>query len=1028
MPRASPIHTSFAAGEVSPLIEGRVDLQPFFSSCRRLRNFIASVQGPALKRPGFRFVGEVKDSTKTTVLVPFIFSNVQAYILEFGDRYMRVFRDNAAVTDTDSSISAIDITAPPTDVEITTSAAHGLSAGQRVLVTEIVGTVELNNREFTVSATGLTATAFQLQGISGAGMTAWTSGGKVKRIYEIVTPYAHTDVEALAHAQSADVLYLAHPGHAPRKLTRTGHTAWTLTEISFQWPPFLAENSDPSIELFVDDSVAGGVNSGIVGGAATKTITAASKTNPVRITTSIAHGLTTGESVFIEGVTGMIELNIRGFRAVVFDATNFDLEGENGTAYGTFVNDGNGKISIGRTCAKNYDEVLVGESHINAITNANPGVVTTAAAHGFANGDQVILYGCLGMLQVNNRTFTVANKTATTFELQGENTSGYPAYVNTRRGLVHRASTLNASGPFAPGDVGRFLRLRRAPLGVKPWTWNESISDTVTQRSNGGAVYNSNRTRDGTFPQASGSSTSATNSFPPAHQDFSEQWDDDGLAPSTHGIKWLHRHNGSGYVRIGRYITPNLIEVFLDKFSLNQRVPEVMPLELCRKAGSTALEHNATQNWSLGAWGPVQGYPRAVTFFEDRLWWAGSSGSPQSLWASVIGDYENHETRNDDESALLYTISSDQVDLIEWLSPGAVLTIGTVGGEFIAAASADDVAITPGNIRMVKHTNYGARAAAAPVRVENLALFVQRAGRKLRELVYDFNSDSFKGRDLTVLAEHLTTGKLKKLAFQQEPLRIVWAILDDGTLLGMTYERSQEVVGWHRHPVGGASPLTKSTAVIPHPSAPADQLWAIHSRSIDGAARQYIEFLEQPWQQGNLLEDALYADSLLTYSGVATTTLSGLYHLRGQTVQILRNGVVDPTAAVSSLGKLTVTSGTKFTVGLGYTAELIPHKLEAGSADGSSQGKLRRVEGAVLRLWQTGAGLRYGREAQNDLLTMRDEGDPVGAVITLYDGDTPYLTWPAGYEKDALIYLRHDQPTPCHVVAVMPQFSAQGRG
>ena len=84
MPKASVIQTSFNAGELSPTLDGRVDLAKYGSGCSKMENFIPLVQGGARKRSGTRFVKEVKDSTKATRLIPFEFNTDQAYILEFG--------------------------------------------------------------------------------------------------------------------------------------------------------------------------------------------------------------------------------------------------------------------------------------------------------------------------------------------------------------------------------------------------------------------------------------------------------------------------------------------------------------------------------------------------------------------------------------------------------------------------------------------------------------------------------------------------------------------------------------------------------------------------------------------------------------------------------------------------------------------------------------------------------------------------------------------------------------------------------
>ena len=178
MPKASPIQTAFNAGEWSPRLAGRVDIGKYKNACNELENFIPMVHGGLVKRPGTRFVYEVKNSANPTILIPFEYSTDQAYILEFGDLYMRVYAGNA-----------------------------------------IVGAP-----------------------------------------YEIATPYTTADLDNIQFAQSADVLYIAHPSYAPRKLERTAATpVFTLTEITFNEPPFRDENADTSVTIYASAATGTGI-------------------------------------------------------------------------------------------------------------------------------------------------------------------------------------------------------------------------------------------------------------------------------------------------------------------------------------------------------------------------------------------------------------------------------------------------------------------------------------------------------------------------------------------------------------------------------------------------------------------------------------------------------------------------------------------------------------------------------------------------------------------------------------------------
>jgi hypothetical protein len=379
---------------------------------------------------------------------------------------------------------------------------------------------------------------------------------------------------------------------------------------------------------------------------------------------------------------------------------------------------------------------------------------------------------------------------------------------------------------------------------------------------------------------------------------------------------------------------------------------------------------------------------------------------------------------------MVFTLNTDQVNVIEWINAGRALTIGTAGGEFICSAALDGEALTPGNVKIVRHSTYGSKTKVAPQRVEQVLLFVQRSGRKLRELVYDDNVNAYVAPDMTILADHITLGGITRLAFQQEPNRLIWATLSTGDLICFTYERSQQVTAWHRHTLGGTDSKVESIAAIPHPDGDQDQLWMVVSRTIGGATKRYVEVMEPEWQRTNAVSSAFFVDSGLSYSGVSTSAVAGLGHLEGQTVAILADGATHPEEVVSG-GSVTLDrSATEVHVGLPYAATLTTMRLEAGASDGTSQGKTKRVTNVVIRLDQTGAGLLYGPTdvtADMDELHLRDSFDPMSAALPLFDGDTGVLPWPDGYEQPARLTLKHTLPLPCTVTAVMPQLNTQDR-
>ncbi|TAJ37847.1 MAG: hypothetical protein EPO55_17540 [Reyranella sp.] len=223
---------SFAAGEISPALHGRVDLAKYQVGLATCLNWFIHPFGGASTRAGTEFVGEAVDPAVRSRLIPFQFNTAETYVLEFAHQKMRVIRDGGYVLETATAISGITRANPGI---VTTATPHGLGNGDHVWIDGVVGPsgpmAEVNRRRFTV--TGATTTTFELAGIDTSAWPAWVSGGTTARFYTLATPYASADLPLLKFVQSADTMTLTHPGYAPRNLTRTGHAVWTLVAIAF---------------------------------------------------------------------------------------------------------------------------------------------------------------------------------------------------------------------------------------------------------------------------------------------------------------------------------------------------------------------------------------------------------------------------------------------------------------------------------------------------------------------------------------------------------------------------------------------------------------------------------------------------------------------------------------------------------------------------------------------------------------------------------------------------------------------------
>ena len=662
--------TNFTGGELSPRLDGRNDLAKYNSGCKTLENMIVYPHGSASRRSGTQFVAEVKDSTKKTRLIAFEFSTVQTYMLEFGNQYIRFYKDNGQIL----------------------------------------------------------------------------SGGSA---YEISSPYLEAELFDIKFAQSADTMYICHPNHAPKKLTRSGHTNWTLIDDIILNGPFMDHNVE--------------------------TTTANPSHKSVGQTTTVTFSSTTG-------------------------------------------------------------------------INSNQGFLST--------------------------------------------------------------------------DVGRLLHVKDGHLKITSVTSTTVVVGTV------------------------------------------------------------------------------IIDL--------------------------GISSSAVTDFALGSFSDTTGYPACVTFFEQRLVFAGTTTQPQTLFFSRSADYENfddkyHETVADDD-AIVYTIASNQVNAIRFLTATRTLIIGTAGGEFAVNGAGVGEAITPTNILINKQSNHGA-ANVDGIAVGNATLFLQRAKRKIRELAYNFDVDGYVAPDLTILAEHITESGITQMAYQEEPNSIIWCVRTDGQLLGFTYQREQQVTAWHRHIFGGSfssgNAVCESVEVLPTDNSEY-QVWVIIKRTINGATKRYVEYLHN--LDFNETDDTSfnYLDSQLAYDGSATTTISGLDHLEGEEISILADGSTHPNKTVSSGAIILDRSSTKVKVGLPYTSLLQTMRIDAGADNGTSQSKTKRIYEITARLYES-IGIEIGPDLNNmERIPFRSSANPMDSGVNVFTGDKD-IEFRGNYETDGFIFVRQAQPLPLTILSLYPK-------
>lgn len=660
---------------------------------------------------------------------------------------------------------------------------------------------------------------------------------------------------------------------------------------------------------------------------------------------------------------------------------------------------------------------------ITAISKANPGVVTYTGTDP-ANGTELYLSAIVGMTELNGRWVKVANVNggANTFELTtldgaNINTTAYTTYSSAGTA----AAVYEVASPFlvadiedlrviSNGDVLYIVHPDYAPRKLSRTAINAWSFSTVAFLD--GPYLPINATTTTLTPAA----TTGTN-----------------ILITASAVTGINGGLGFQSTDVGRLVRIKHATTWGYAIIKTYNSTVTVHADIVNAFGATT----ASATWRTGEWSDTTGYPSVLFSFEDRLGFAASPVAPQTANLSFTGDYENMAPTATDSTvtashALQLKLNAGQQDPIRWVVDDEKgLLLGTKGAEWLVRSSNTGDAMSAINFPSARRSTKHGSAFIEPLEVGKALLFAQTSKRKLRELAYVYEVDGFRAPDMTVLAEHITKTGIKRMAYQQEPYNLVWVVRVDGTLVAMTYDREQDVIGWHRHPMGGYSdsgkliaPIVESVSVIPSPDGSQDDVWIIVKRYINGGTKRYVEYLQNFNSDFDSVEDCYFVDAGISGTMASGTVIRNLDHLEGETVQLLIDGSPRPDLVVSG-GKVTLTTaGEVYAVGEGFLSRLQTLRPEAGSATGTAQGKVKRIHKLAALLHQT-VGLRVGRDFDTmDTQQFRKASDPMSGPVPLFSG-IKTLEFGSDYDLDGYVCLEVNQPLPCTLLALMPQLHTQ---
>lgn len=894
---------SFNAGELSPLLGARFAVEKVQSGCRLMRNFIPHVHGPAFRRPGMEYLGANVDSAHRSELRGFNFSTSTGYILELHED----------------------------------------------------------------------------------GLAIWNNGAKVTLVAPVAWPYSEAECAEVQIAQVNDVCYIAHPAHPPRQLTRHAHDDWRLAEIDWKWPALGDENVRIS-------EVAAPVVTQLLAiplGWPEMATTAGSHTFSIQNFVSGAtakrailefwdvSAWTDWPSAVLDWTTtaptpfAFTTFNSYFFRFKIPETYPSAPGGEARLVYPSGTTD----LSLAGTPASPLSVVTVPADTPWQVTVKCPATLGTSAALTLQkwNGSAWVTHQVMTLTTsqtVTTRQDALTASTDMRFLYAGRTTTGGEARIElldfgasdeinlSVDGVNGSGRTMTASEPlFQAGHVGSFWQIthRRdlayAEIVAVAYGFSEMVSeeirvagkwDVFTYGAWDATLYLERNVAGVWEGVRSWSSAQDRNIIATGQEDQG-------------ALLRLRLGAGTGAAASGAAVPRFVLEAADARVDGIVKVTAVGTLDGDGLATTATVDvvvtlHSslATPLWTEGAWSTVKGYPRTVALHGQRLWFGGTSAEPLRIWGSLVNDYLDFRRTTLEDASVSFTPAAQQSNALQWMaSYEDDLILGTLGDEWTLSGGLEGKPISPTSVSMQRRSGYGSDYQASLLLGE-VIVFVQRGGRRVRQVAPRSDGTVWAAADLMVLSEHIAARGIRQFAVMHFPQSILWAVTNDGMLLGMTYEQEQNVFAWHVHETDG---LVESVAVLF--GTESDEVWlSVNRDGARGIERLDAKVMARRFDEAETL---IYLDAAKRFTGSGLTSLTGLSHLNGKLVTILRNGIVETTQTVSG-GVLTITAADDVIVGLPFTSELQPMRLEIPLRDGTAQHRNWRVSRVGLYLHDSRGG------------------------------------------------------------------------
>ena len=919
------IQPSFAAGEISPYVANRVDLDKYKSALLTAQNLVIRPFGGCYRRQGSEFIGQVKYDNKPTALVAFNAGIDDAYLLEVGYQYIRIWEDG--------KYTGIELSTPYDNVD---------------------------NLQFTQSAD----TMFICSGDYPIQCLQRTAAGWAFKEYEITEPYYDSAAQAVNKEASfvAPGTYTFTPqitGKYDIEIAGAGgggagtgvqHYSYTYGSDGNEAQGTIelqgGNGGSGEKKIVIDTLTAGQIYSVTVGAGGKGGKSQHSRRGDAQPTGGTDGGKSSFNNTEAKGGGAGIASKPNG--------KNQRVEGKNGASYQGGAK--GGAAGVCKDIQKNPSQITDGKDGQNGYVRIT-----------FSGNNELKPSATSG----NDVTITATKDTFT------------PGMVNSHIKLTQQAENQSERIEIQASSITEeteSIRVGKAWKITTHGTWKGKVTVYHSDDNKTWQEYRSYKSNNDQNFTESGAVTTPT-------------W--------MKAIAVTDADNGSGKLTVDFSRNPYSNDG-------TAKITEVVsPTEVKASVITDFANTDKTQVYALSSWNDDNGYPKMACFFQDRLVLAATKKEPYSIWMSRTGDYPNFGIEKvdggvTDDSAIKADLITRNGFEILHLVPAKDLVILTTGNEWIIEGSS---VITPAKINPRPQTMRGSNTCP-PQHIGNRIVHVQRSGKAVRDLGYQYDADNYNGDDLTLLATHLTEGhKLVSSAYIQEPNSTLYYVRDDGVLLSLAFIKEQNVFAWSHHTTDG-----KYKKVASIPNGASDVLYVTVER--DG--KTYIERFNPD------IEAAVYMDSYVTGSGSSVEAS----HLAGKTVQVLAGGTRLQDAVVPENGLVAFgQSFSDITIGLAYETRVEQPGPDIGLKEGTMQARISKINTVVLRVEKSYGGHIGYTFKDKDMDELRYEDYEM-----LETGDIVQQMPVAdiGSNTKNHICIKHDEPFPFELNAIIREVSIDG--